>query len=61
MPTFLSVFVDDEIIRLCPFERIGQLSQMQIAENGQRAFLLAALTGGMDVWMTELPRVDKLP
>jgi hypothetical protein len=58
-PTFLSVFADDRIIRLCPFERIGQLAQMQITENGREALLLASLTGGLDVWMTELPRVEE--
>lgn len=60
-PTFLSIFAADNVTRLSSFERIGQLAQMHISESGRHAFLLAALTGGMDVWMTELPPLSGLP
>jgi uncharacterized protein (TIGR03790 family) len=53
--TYLSLFADGHIQRLCPLNRIGQLAGMVFASDGERAFLMAGLAGKPDVWMVALP------
>jgi uncharacterized protein (TIGR03790 family) len=52
---FLSVLADGKIQPLCDMARIGRVEGMIITENGEKAFLLAGLSGQLDVWMTALP------
>jgi uncharacterized protein (TIGR03790 family) len=51
----LSVLIDGKIEKLCDFARIGSLQGMVIAAGGEKAFLLAGLSGQLDVWMMALP------
>jgi hypothetical protein len=52
---FLSLLVGREIQRLCPTVRIGSLAKAFISADDDTAFLLAGLSGGLEVWMTALP------
>jgi hypothetical protein len=52
---FLSVLIDGKGERLCDFGRIGRLQGAVITTGGEKAFLLAGLSGQLDVWMTALP------
>lgn len=52
---FLSVLADGKIQPLCDMARIGRVDGIIITENGEKAFLLAGLSGQLDVWMTALP------
>jgi hypothetical protein len=52
---FLSLLVGREIQRLCPTNRIGSLAKAFISADDDTAFLLAGLSGGLEVWMTTLP------
>ena len=51
----LLVLMDGKIEALCDFSRIGRLEGMDITTRGEKAFLLAGLSGQLDVWMTALP------
>ena len=53
--TYLSVLMDGKIQKLCDFARIGRLEGMVITTSGEKAFLLAGLSGQLDVWMMALP------
>jgi hypothetical protein len=52
---YLSLLVDHRIERLCELNRIGPVAGAVISAGGDRAFLLAGIGGGLDVWMTALP------
>jgi hypothetical protein len=52
---FLSLLIGREILKLCPTSRIGSLAKAFIPANDDTAFLLAGLSGGLEVWMTALP------
>lgn len=52
---FLSILVGRRIEKLCDVNRIGALSRAVITGRGDKAFLLAGIGGGMDVWMMSLP------
>jgi len=53
--SYLSVLIDDKIEKLCDFARIGRVEGAIIATGGEKAFLLAGMSGQLDVWMTSLP------
>ena len=58
--TYLAILIDGKIEKLCDFSRIGRIDGMSITKEGDKAFLLAGLSGQLDVWMTALPaRVGK--
>jgi len=52
---YLSLLVDRKIEKLCPLTRIGPMGGAVISEDGEKAFLLAGIGGGLDVWMMSLP------
>jgi uncharacterized protein (TIGR03790 family) len=52
---YLSVLIDRRVERLCPVNRIGALTGITLAADGEKAFLLAGISGGLDVWMMALP------
>ena len=52
---YLSILIDGRIERLAPMNRLGRVNGMVITAAGDRAFLLAGITGGLDVWMMALP------
>lgn len=52
---YLSVLIDGKIEKLCDFAAIGRLEGAVIATGGERAFLLAGMSGQLDVWMMALP------
>ena len=51
---FLSLLTGRRIRKLCEFDRIGELRKAVLSEDGERAFLLAGLAGGIEVWMMSL-------
>jgi hypothetical protein len=51
----LSVLVDHRIEKLCDLNRIGPVGAAVIPTGGDKAFLLAGIGGGLDVWMIALP------
>jgi uncharacterized protein (TIGR03790 family) len=59
--SYLAVLIDGKVERLCDFARIGRLESVIIATGGEKAFLLAGLSGQLDVWMTALPVRAPLP
>jgi len=54
-PDFVSLLSNRRIFRLCPLARIGYLTAAAFSADGGKAFLLAGLGGGTDVWMMALP------
>jgi hypothetical protein len=52
---YLSILIGRRIERLCAMARIGRVAGIAIPNGGDRAFLLAGVTGGLDVWMMALP------
>jgi hypothetical protein len=52
---FLSLLVGREILKLCPTSRIGSLAKAFISADDDTAFVLAGLSGGLQVWITALP------
>ena len=52
----LSILINGKVENLCDFSRIGRLEGAFITANGEKAFLLAGLSGQLDVWMTALPK-----
>lgn len=52
---YLSRLIDRRIEKLCEISRIGWLNRVFIADGGDKAFLLAGIGGGLDVWMMALP------
>jgi len=52
---YLSILIDHRIERLASMSRLGRVTGMVIAPAGDKAFLLAGITGGQDVWMIALP------
>jgi hypothetical protein len=52
---YLSLLVDHRIEKLCELSRMGTIAAAAISADGERAFLLAGIGGGLDVWMTALP------
>jgi uncharacterized protein (TIGR03790 family) len=52
---FLSLLAGREIRQLCPTARIGPLAGAFISADGDKAFLLAGLSGSLEVWMMALP------
>jgi hypothetical protein len=55
VPTTLAVLNGRNVIRLGPYEKIGQLADAAFSADGERLYLLAGLAGGLDVWMTAVP------
>ncbi len=53
--SYLSVLIDGKVEKLCDFARIGRLEGAVITTGGEKAFLLAGISGQLDVWMTALP------
>ena len=52
---YLSLLVEHRIEKLCDLTRIGPLGGAVITAGGDKAFLLAGIGGGLDVWMMALP------
>jgi uncharacterized protein (TIGR03790 family) len=52
---YLSLMSGHRIERLCQMTRIGRLGAITIPAEGDRAFVLAGIGGGLDVWMIALP------
>lgn len=52
---YLAALIDGRITRLCDFAFIGRMENMAITADGKKAFILAGLSGQLDVWMTALP------
>jgi len=52
---YLSLLVDHRIVKLCDLNRIGRIGKAVISAGGDKAFLLAGIGGGLDVWMMALP------
>ena len=52
---YLSILIGRRIERLSPMARIGRVSGIAIPNGGDKAFLLAGIGGGLDVWMVALP------
>ena len=55
VPTTLALLDGRRVVRLSPFEKIGQLVGAAFSADGQKLFLLAGLAGGLDVWMAAVP------
>jgi len=53
---YLSILIGRRIERLSAMARIGPVAAIAIPNGGDKAFLLAGLTGGLDVWMIALPQ-----
>lgn len=51
----LSLLSGRKIEPLCDMGRMGAVGSMAISADGERAFLLAALSGQLNVWMMALP------
>ena len=58
---YLSLLVGRQIEKLCDLNRIGPLVGAVILAAGDKAFLLAGMGGGLDVWMMALPPRIPLP
>jgi hypothetical protein len=52
---YLSLLVEHRIEKLCDLSRIGPVARAAISAGGDKAFLLAGIGGGLDVWMIALP------
>ena len=52
---YLSLLVDHRVEKLCDLTRIGPIRGAVISAEGDKAFLLAGIGGGLDVWMIALP------
>lgn len=52
---YLSLLVERRIEKLCSLTRIGPVGRVTISMGGDKAFLLAGIGGGLDVWMFALP------
>jgi len=52
---YLSLLSNLRTGQLCDMGRIGALGSIALSADGERAFLLAALTGESNVWMMALP------
>ena len=55
---YLSLLVEHRIEKLCDLSRIGPVARAAISAGGDKAFLLAGIGGGLDVWMMALPPRD---
>lgn len=55
VPTTLALLDGRRVLRLSPFEKIGQLAAAAFSADGEGLFLLAGLAGGLDVWMAAVP------
>jgi hypothetical protein len=56
---YLSLLDGHRIEKLCDMGIIGQIRRIVISKGGDKAFLLAGIGGGLDVWTFALPsRVD---
>ena len=51
----LSLLSGRKIEQLCDMGRIGPVSGMVLSADGEKAFLMSALTGESNVWMISLP------
>ena len=52
---YLSLLAGHRIEKLCELTRIGQVAKALISAGSDKAFLLAGIGGGLDVWMMALP------
>ena len=52
---YLSLLVERRIEKVCDLTRIGPVGRAVISAGGDKAFLLAGIGGGLDVWMIALP------
>ena len=52
---YLSLLVEHRVEKLCELTRIGPVAKAVISAGGDKAFLLAGIGGGLDVWMIALP------
>jgi uncharacterized protein (TIGR03790 family) len=52
---YLALFSNRKIEPLCDMRKIGAVSSMTVSTDGERAFLLAGLSGQLNVWMMALP------
>jgi len=58
----LSLLIEGRIEKLCDMTRIGPITRAVIPADGDKAFLLAGIGGGLDVLMVALPpRVPRPP
>jgi WD40 repeat protein len=51
----LSLLSNSQLEQLCDMNRIGPTGRIVFSADGEKAFLLASLTGKLDVWMISLP------
>jgi uncharacterized protein (TIGR03790 family) len=52
---YLSILIGRRMERLSSMARIGPVAGISIPQGGETVFLLAGLSGQLDVWMTSLP------
>jgi dipeptidyl aminopeptidase/acylaminoacyl peptidase len=52
---YLSLLVEHRIEKLCDLSRTGPVARAVISAEGDKAFLLAGIGGGLNVWMIALP------
>jgi hypothetical protein len=52
---YLSLLDNHRIEKLCDLSIIGQIRRIVISKDGDKAFLLAGIGGGLDVWTLALP------
>ena len=53
---YLSLLIDRRTERICTLSKLGPVAKITLSTDGERAFLLAGVAGGLDVWMMALPR-----
>jgi hypothetical protein len=52
---YISVLIDRTIERVCDLSKIGPVAKAVLSAHGEKAFLLAGLSGGLEVWLMALP------
>jgi uncharacterized protein (TIGR03790 family) len=52
---YLSIMIEGKVEKLCDFARIGRIEGVGISATGDKAFLLAGISGQLAVWITALP------
>jgi hypothetical protein len=52
---YLSLYSHHKVEQLCDIRKIGPLGGIAISSDGEKAFLLAAISGQLNVWMMALP------
>jgi hypothetical protein len=54
-PAYLTLLTGKRIERLCEFQKLGTVAGMAFSGAGDKAYLLASLTGAVNVWLVALP------